>query len=616
VGGLEYLQERIRLNAQSRITAYLRERYVTCGNFYKINHTTRENYVPSADLRMTSDVEAWCEQILAASQRLFRPVLNVLLYSGLLWRQEGYHAPLLLMGMWSMGWLIHGRLLRLASALPLLAEMKNDYAIALRRLILHSEEVAFYDGGSREKRVLDLLYERYYQFAHNLHSRSYVLSVARTYFNKYLGTALGYAAMCAAYLGPRRRGASLSAGQLLQRVFVDRAYMINLLKGMHELIRMESVLGPAIRLTDRLGSLLDHLDTLREWNPKPFAITSTRSRAYSCCESGDEARDSAETWRHLELFLHSWAERGPKPRRMLSEEERPHYTSRIGRKVVEGMYIDFQDATLVSPQGKLLVRSLNLSIAPLQNVMIVGPRGSGKTGLFRILGDLWPLHSGVVVKPPKNEIVFIPSRPYQVLGSLRDQIIYPDTVHELDQQRVADRELASLLSIADPENSILGTWSFDDTYDWERLLTPRQKQAISFARLFYQRPRYAMLDGCMDSLSPTVETNVFAVLARLGITVITTTQCPHLQRYHSLLLELFADGDYRLTEIAPCDHQLGQREEEEQHAAPRVAVARKSTPTGASTTNSESSPADTEELDTKTLTTVTDIEMAETQQGV
>ena len=48
-------------------------------------------------------------------------------------------------------------------------------------------------------------------------------------------------------------------------------------------------------------------------------------------------------------------------------------------------------------------------------------QGTGKTSISRILAKLWPTFDGIVRRPNKGEIMFLPQRPYLSLGSLRDQ---------------------------------------------------------------------------------------------------------------------------------------------------------------------------------------------------
>jgi ABC-type uncharacterized transport system fused permease/ATPase subunit len=48
--------------------------------------------------------------------------------------------------------------------------------------------------------------------------------------------------------------------------------------------------------------------------------------------------------------------------------------------------------------------------------------------------------------------------------------------------------------IVDPARGILSQWGLDDQRNWINAFSGGQKQRVAMARVFYHRPRYAILD--------------------------------------------------------------------------------------------------------------------------
>jgi len=66
------------------------------------------------------------------------------------------------------------------------------------------------------------------------------------------------------------------------------------------------------------------------------------------------------------------------------------------------------------------------------------------------------------------------------------------------------------------------------------------------ARLFYWKPRFAILDECTNAISGDVEHFLYEHARELGITVITVSDRDSLRQYHDYLLSLDGEGNWDL----------------------------------------------------------------------
>merc|ERR1711997_1000283 len=119
-------------------------------------------------------------------------------------------------------------------------------------------------------------------------------------------------------------------------------------------------------------------------------------------------------------------------------------------------YIKFDKVSIITPNG--------------ENLMIVGPNGCGKSSLFRILGKLWPLWNGKLYSP-EHSLFYIPQKPYLCIGSLRDQLIYPDNHLESKQKGWSENDLFQLLEKVKLGYLVERQGGFDSVKDWFDVLS-------------------------------------------------------------------------------------------------------------------------------------------------
>lgn len=83
------------------------------------------------------------------------------------------------------------------------------------------------------------------------------------------------------------------------------------------------------------------------------------------------------------------------------------------------------------------------------------------------------------------------------------------------------------------------------------------------ARLFYHKPKYAILDECTSSVTLDTEKVMYDTAKSLGITLMTVSHRKSLWKYHSRILQFDGQGNYVFTKLDP-ERRLKLEDEKEE----------------------------------------------------
>jgi putative ATP-binding cassette transporter len=202
--------------------------------------------------------------------------------------------------------------------------------------------------------------------------------------------------------------------------------------------------------------------------------------------------------------------------------------------IVQDSRLAVENLTLETPNyQKTLFKNLSVALQPGQGLLIMGESGSGKTSLLRAIAGLWNSGTGVIFRPELEEMLFLPQRPYMILGTLRDQLIYPNA--KVD---VSDEELYQILHRVNLSDLAERFGGFEVEKDWSDVLSLGEQQRLAFARILVTKPKYAILDEATSALDVNNEENLYRLLLETGTTFISVGHRPTLKKFHQLIVSV------------------------------------------------------------------------------
>jgi putative ATP-binding cassette transporter len=206
--------------------------------------------------------------------------------------------------------------------------------------------------------------------------------------------------------------------------------------------------------------------------------------------------------------------------------------------------VELADIEVRTPDGKQLIKPLDMRLEIGDTLVITGPSGSGKTTLLRSLAELWPFTSGTLTRPcGPNETMFLSQLPYVPLGDLRAVVTYPGKEGSIDDETLRRTlQKVALPHLVDRLAEVL---------DWAKVLSPGEQQRIAFARILLTKPKVVFLDEATSALDEGLEFICYQLVrTELPDTIlVSVTHRATVEQHHTHELELLGEGEWRLGRV-------------------------------------------------------------------
>ncbi|KAH8097062.1 ABC transporter transmembrane region 2-domain-containing protein [Cristinia sonorae] len=531
---LHHLQAKLSLRLRTRLNRYTNDLYLSSAPDLRYYRVSTEGGLDGVDQYITADVASFCDAVAAIYGNVMKPSLDLVLFTTQLSRTLGVRGTILLF----LNYYATAKILRAVTPAfgrlaAVEARLEGEYRAGMGRVGRESEEVAFYNGGPRERDILWRAYLRLIKHINSIYKIRIAYEWTEDYVIKYLWSAAGYALIAVPVLLTRRRNVGIQTGvnvkindevaNRTETYISSRRLLLSLADAGGRVMYAQKDLLELAGLTTRIYTLLS---TLHNLSPLPKPAPS---------------QDTVEL-SHVDIAVPS-------------------------------------SASTSSSAATVLVKDLSLALKSGEHLMITGSNGVGKTAVARVLAGLWAPwkededelsvgkvsgggnEKGGAVKRPegKKGVFVVPQRSYMVAGTLLDQIIYPDSYEQFKQSGRTLQELMEILTASNLAYLPAREGGWHTRKEWRDVLSGGEKQRMGLARVFYHKPKFAILDECTSAVSSDVEGRMYEHAKSLGITLITISLRPSLMRYHNQLLTINGDGvgSWTLTKVGGAEERMG-----------------------------------------------------------
>uniref|UniRef100_A0AAR2IVI3 ABC transporter domain-containing protein n=1 Tax=Pygocentrus nattereri TaxID=42514 RepID=A0AAR2IVI3_PYGNA len=500
--GLNELKLRFRV----RLTKHLYSHYLRGFTFYKVSNV--DNRIANPDQLLTQDVERFCNSVVDLYSNISKPLLDIIIYIFKLTTAIGALGPVSMLSYLLLSGLFLTRLRRPIGKMTVTEQkFEGEYRYVNSRLITNSEEIAFYNGSKREMKTIHDTFHKLVEHLNRFICFRFSMGIVDSIVAKYIALVVGYLVVSRPFLDPSNtRHLNSSHSERLEDYYQSGRMLLSLAQALGRIVLAGREMTRLSGFTTRITEIQE---VLKELN-------SGRYERTMISQLGKES----EAVDKMSLVPGS------------------------GQIVHADNIIRFEHIPLATPNGDILIRDLSFEVLSGTNVLVCGPNGCGKSSLFRVLGevihllniDITVLGSGV-------------DQPYMTLGSLRDQVIYPDTREDQRRKGTSDKVLKEYLDNVQLGHILEREGGWDSVQDWMDILSGGEKQRMAMARLFYHKPQFAILDECTSAVSVDVEDYIYSHCRKVGITLFTVSHRKSLWKHHEYYLHMDGRGNYQFKQI-------------------------------------------------------------------